>query len=282
MEATFHTSCEKILNESEKIRQHSDYRNQPNGARIRYEKYLSECEINERNPESALALAAEWNGGDEADRFEIEAKAHAKRQEDEKAREALERFAAAKGDLQVLLEEPLFRRYRGQDWFVSLGFSLRSESNVPLERTIRGLTGKPPLSFSLAWADRHHPAGDWVIWSGKITDARIDRERNRTILTIDAATHVDIQTEHIELNRVDISRNALTGSATVTPHYTTQTQNDRVLELSGREFVVEFKGVSERIVELSYVRVLGKYDGHDGQHPTVLGREIFSLTLRLK
>lgn len=272
--------CATSLAEAPSLRGDPDYQDQPSNLRMSYEEHLAGCELSLNNPDKALRLLEPWERSWGVEARRIAVTALAMKGEDDRVKAVLERSSRhGEDDVNLFLFAPELRKYQGQDWFVQAGIRAWSTSKEqPLPRLLLALTGKGLLKFSVAWADKARPPGEFVFWPGKVKDARLDRERNRTILIVEGADMVDVQLEQLELTHIDLQKTS--SGVRMKPTFGSSKEEIKVMELNGHEFSVELVGINEAAVDLSYIRVLGVYDGHDGQRPTVKGHHLFSLMLR--
>jgi len=285
MQEVSRVNCDKVLVRHASIVGDSAYAKQPEDDRVRYENAVAECEVSDGDPNKALAMARSWSDDHKRQSLQVTAIASASLKDDRSARDSLEKLSAIRDfDTDIFLHSPALHRYAGQDWYVDLGLYVWAKHpQARLETLLPSLTGKKQadfLTFAVARADRSRAPGAWVFWAGKVKDARLDRSRNKTILIVEGTDTVKIQIEQQVL--VKIETRIQGNKATATPFYKTEYEEKDVLELNGHQFLVEVQGFHEALTNLSYVQVLGVYDGHDGERPTVKSAQVFAMTIRVR
>jgi hypothetical protein len=157
--------------------------------------------------------------------------------------------------------------FAGQDWFMTLAIQAwgKGEATESLSSYAAALvhkSGAHLLTLAVAAADPDRPGGDWALWTGRIREARLDREGDQTLIK---AEGVEIKTEATEDEKV-VSVEAhptFLGRFEATPTYKTERSYRDVAVPNGREFLVRYPHAKENIVGMRTISAFGRFTGRD-------------------
>jgi hypothetical protein len=145
------------------------------------------------------------------------------------------------------------------------------------------------VTLRVAAADADRKPGEWAVWTGNVRNGQLDREQNQTVLR---AEGLDVRRNLVAVDRKvtkvtskwsgfslssgsvrtpsspgsssTFSGNSSSwGSGVSTPEYQTDEIYEEAFTPNGVEFVVEFPGINEQVVQAGTIAVVGRYVGHN-------------------
>jgi hypothetical protein len=259
------TSCADVIAQAPAIRADSRYEDQPSEDREAYDLRLAECDLSMGMPEPTLELARSWPDRMATRRGQTVARAEAAQGNCDAAREALESIAGeAHLSPTFFLDTTELWPCSAEDWFVSLAIRAWHRSASPsLDEFASKLVHHAKRNLvpvTLASAEPGRGSGDWAVWTGRIEDARLDRDGDQTLLKAEGVEVKDEITLHEKLVSMETYR-AWLGSYESTPKYTTERTHREVFEPNGRSFVVRYPGAREGLVAMHTITAFGRYAG---------------------
>jgi hypothetical protein len=262
--------CATVLARHPSIAADPSYVTQPRFERESYEIKVAECAISRGKPQLAIELAKGWSSEVELTRAKITARAQAAMGDEAATRITLEGLAGdGRLDAGFFTETEELQRFAGSEWFLRLALAVWTvRKQPPIEvfgpRLVHN-AGEKLLSLSVASADPTRAPGEWVMWTGVVHDARLDREGDRTLLS---AEGIDVKEQLVEVDRslqsMEVQPHFFGRGATVDPTYKTDRTYEEVFVPNGRNFFVTVPHVSEKLVGLHAITAFGRYRGRDG------------------
>lgn len=263
-------SCPDVVAHLDAVVHDARYAEVPAGARQAYERRVAECDLTLKKYEDAVQLARTWPDTYSDQRDEVVARGEAALGHEAETRAALESYVGwAHSTPDFLTDSTELARYASEEWFVNLGVALwkSGSHDPPLDVFARHFLRHATLpSLDVILADPAREPGEWIVWLGHVDDARLDRDKDQTLL---ASEGVDVREEVLdvdhEVRQMSAHRKALSGEVvmTVQSEATTRTYRE-VFAPNGRKFFVRYPKVSERLAGLREIVVLGRYEGRDG------------------
>ncbi len=264
-----HQPCEDVLTRYLRISADADYASYPKGVRIAYETTVASCYLDRRRPEKAVALARSWGDEQRAETLRVEARADAQLDKKADCRAALERYVKEPdADPYFFTEEPEFRNYAAEDWYIGTAIDAWSRTKMPaMERyaaRLLHLGGANLLSLEVAAADPHRRTGEWALWLGAVRESRLDRASGQTYLS---AVGLDVkQVAHVDRKVASVKyEGTWSGGIKGTPTYDETESYQEVFVPNGRSFIVKYPKVSEKLVGMKTILALGHYAGREGE-----------------
>ena len=291
LERAHEVGCREALEQHPKLTREQGYASEPK--RPEYEVFIASCWLETGHAQQALHLTQKL------DQREVRSRALALRaraaaalgdlNEAQSALEALEQTGPVEPEL--FTQSPEFRKYATEDWFVAAALSGWSpDGQVGLEQYLRRVIERGDatlLPLRVAAADAGRGPGQWAVWMGKVSQARLDREADTTLLK---AEGLDVQRELVAVDRKvksvrsswqtfsrfwGTARKSGPSSASFSgfqttsitgdtrPEYETEEIYEERFSPNGVAFAIEYPKADERVVQASTVAVVGRYLGRD-------------------
>ncbi len=276
------SDCRVVVDEHEDIKGDRGYADTTRATQEAYEREVAYCLLEAGSADKAVAISKGWRDGTERDRFQVEARAYARMGKHVEARRALEELAKLPIlDPSYFVKAPEFDEYAKEGWFLSIAIYAFSKSGEgSLGRYVRDLTARSGIRFlplGVAAADKARPGGDFVLWTGIVRSARIDREKKKTVLFVEGANvkeelrAIDRRVDKVEGKVDHYQFNPFQTKWETTPRYSTERIYAEHVVPNGQHFVVEYSGISERMATMRLVVAFGRYSGRDsnGGRPVV-------------
>jgi hypothetical protein len=291
MENAQRMSCRSALDEHAKLVAEQGYSAEPE--RQEYEVFIAGCLLEHGQPKPALELASRIEKLKLRDQaLALTARAAAALGDVQRAQAALDALPST-GPVspELFLQAVEFRKYATEEWFVAAALSAWSpDGRMGLEDYLGRLMRRADealVPLRVAAADAGREPGEWAVWIGNVREGRLDREKDETRLVAEgldvrrALVAVDRKITKVEAKWSSFTMASGTihstgygsasvrsygtgsGSGTITPEYETDEVYEETFTPNGLKFVVEYPGLSERVVQAGTVAVVGRYAGRD-------------------
>ena len=290
MQTAQNMSCPAALERHAKLAHEQGYAAEP--GRQGYEAFIAGCLLEAGQAQQALALARKLDEPAERRRaLALTARASAALGDVAGAQAALDALPSV-GPVfpELFLQSVEFRKYATEEWFIAAALEAWSpEGRLSLEEYVsrivmRGNAELVPLR--VAAADVARKPGDWAVWIGNVRNGQLDRAQNQTLLR---AEGLDVRRNLVAVDRKvtkvtskwsgfssssgswsasgssgTFRGNAANwGTGVSTPEYQTDEIYEEVFTPNGVEFLVEFPGINEQVVQAGTIAVVGRYAGHN-------------------
>jgi hypothetical protein len=263
MAAADRDPCEKVLARHESVSRAPDYASQDREFREGYEVQVVRCAMARNKFEVSAAIAKGWSDHIALEREQTLSRAEAGLGNDTAAAEHLEVLAKnVLSDEKFFVESPELRRYRSEDWFVGLAIRVWSRhADGSLYGFVSELLGRDALlPLRVVVADPHREKGQWVVWTGKVQDARLDSDANQTLFL---AEGVDVRKQTMGPEEVE-SRYTLKGHTLEQVSRGTSYMVEEELVPNGHKFYVHYPRAKDSLAAMQTIVAVGHYDGRGG------------------
>jgi hypothetical protein len=262
-------TCGTVLRRYEVLSRDPKYSALSREDREGYEVRVARCALTLGKYDLAIALPKTWSDHLSTERDEVEARASAGLHDEDSAHLALASYAeSATADEDLLLNSPEFLSYEGQDWFVRLALRLWArQQDASLHDFAKHVVGGDLLPLRVAAADPHRAPGSWAVWTGIVTDARLDSKGDQTLLL---AEGVDIKNEDHGAQSVTTRATFSGETAHVETKAETRTYEEAFVP-NGHKFMVRYPHARDSLAAMHTIVAFGHFAGRDpeGEMPVL-------------
>ena len=274
--------CPDALREHQAIAAHPAYRRLPADERDSYEIAIARCFVEAGRIDAAEELAKRWAPTSRQATLELAIVAAAHRNDAAAVRSGVAELAKLPGaSPRFFTDCSQLASYAGEEWLVEAALATWSEERGgDLEAYVAkllGTTREALLPLAVAHADRDRPAGDWVVWTGRVRSGSIDRQREVTTIELEGVVVerklvvIDRRVESLVTRPKPSAGLFPSGAVESVPTYATNRTYEEIASPTARPFMARLPGIDEAPIAKALVVVVGRYEGRteDGSAPIV-------------